>query len=279
MDGFVLILAIIVFSVFKNVMQEAKKKQGKSSLPDVFDTIAEHDDSRERAEEALRKWEAKQRSLPAPRAETRAGRAALPNEPMRIPRPNEHRTDVRLTSPGRLKQETSRQQSSWRQSARRSQRQAVDLTRSRTSEQETPDAAERTRQDAYDAIRQLLGGQVRLPDPMKGGSMPALRPERRPDVRPAEAIPAARAGSGLSRRTESAPATRPRIQGTLARKREEESRRIEALGLPAADSGRAGSAAGLARLDKLPPVARGIMYAELLGTPLGLREPRKVIGD
>ena len=41
MDGFVLILAIIVFSVFKNVMQEAKKKQGKSSLPDVFDTIAE----------------------------------------------------------------------------------------------------------------------------------------------------------------------------------------------------------------------------------------------
>ena len=45
MDGFVLILAIIVFSVFKNVMQEAKKKQGKGSLPDVFDTLAEHDDS------------------------------------------------------------------------------------------------------------------------------------------------------------------------------------------------------------------------------------------
>ena len=55
MDGFVLILAIIVFSVFKNVIQEAKKKEGKKSLPDVFDTMAEHDESQDRALEALRR--------------------------------------------------------------------------------------------------------------------------------------------------------------------------------------------------------------------------------
>ncbi|MCL7991608.1 MAG: hypothetical protein M8840_10740, partial [marine benthic group bacterium] len=69
MDPFVLILAIIVFSVFKNVIQEAKKKEGKKSLPDVFDTIAEHDESQDRALEALRRWEARQRAGSAPSPE------------------------------------------------------------------------------------------------------------------------------------------------------------------------------------------------------------------
>lgn len=263
MDGFVLILAIIVFSVFKNVMQEAKKKQGTGSLPDVLDTLAEHDDSKDRAQEALRRWEAKQRSLPRPGPEGPTGTSP---GPVRIPRPGEHRTDVRLSSPGRLQQETSRQQTSWRQSAERGGRPRPDrrLPRPTAPASAQPHTAERTRQEAYDAIRQLLGGQARPPEPTEGGNLPARRPERPPAAR-AEAVPA----------------RRPRIQGTLARRREEEARRVEALS-PSAERDaveRVGPASGLERLDRLPPVARGILYAELLGTPVGMREPRKVIGD
>ena len=272
MDGFVLILAIIVFSVFKNVMQEAKKRQGSSSLPDVSDTILEQDEAQERAREALRRWEAKQRAL------TESGHQR-PSEtsrqrPVRIPRPGEHTSDVRLSSPGRLQQETSRQQTSWRQSAQRGGRRLPDGRRPRPAPPADPDAAERTRQEAYDAIRQLLTGQSRPSGPPETTSVPARRPERLPAERmPAEGRPAERPAP--------VPARRPRIQGTVARRREEEALRIEALS-PAGDRDAAvnvGSAAGLERLDRLPPVARGILYAELLGTPIGLREPRRVIGD
>jgi len=262
-DGFVLILAIIVFSVFKNVMQEVKKKQGSSSLPDVFDTIAEHDDSKDRAREALRRWEAKQRSLPSPQPEGPTGTS--PGS-ARIPRSGEHRTDLRLSSPGRLQQETSRQQNSWRQSAQRGGRPLPEGRRTKFAPPaaQADDAAERTRQEAYDAIRQLLGGQSRRPEPMDGGNLPARRPARVPTIR-----------------TDAVPTRRPRIQGTVARRREEEARRTEANSprTVQAESGRGASAPGLERLDRLPPVARGILYAELLGTPLGLREPRQVIGD
>lgn len=261
MDGFVLILAIIVFSVFKNVMQEAKKKQGKGSLPDVFDTIAEHDDSKDRAREALRRWEAKQRGLPASELD---GSARTSRAPVRMPRPGEHRTDVRSSSPGRLQQETSRQQTSWRQSAQRGGRPLPGRGLPRPTAAAKPDSSERTRQEAYDAIRQLLGGQARPLEPAEGGNLPARRPEPPPAAR-----------------MDVAPARRPRIQGTLARRREVEARRVEERSSQAERDagGRVGPASGLERLDRLPPVARGILYAELLGTPVGLREPRKVIGD
>ena len=272
MDGFVLILAIIVFSVFKNVMQEAKKKQGRTSLPDISDTIAEHDDAQERAREALRRWEAKQRALTESGRERPMG-TSRPG-PVSIPRPGEHRSDVRLSSPGRLQQETSRQQTSWRQSAQRGGRRMPESRLPRLSLPAEPDAAERTRQEAYDAIRQLLAGQARPSRPAESASLPARRPERMPAERmPAERRPAAR--------SDPVPARRPRIQGTLARRREEEALRIEALSQAGdRDADRdVGSAAGLERLDRLPPVARGILYAELLGTPVGLRAPRRVIGD
>lgn len=267
MDGFVLILAIIVFSVFKNVMQEAKKKQERSSLPDVSDTISEHDEAQARAREALRRWEAKQRALNESGPERPLG-TSRPG-PVRIPRPGEHRSDVRLSSPGRLQQEMSRQQSSWRQSAQRGGRGLRDARLPRPALPAEPGVAERTRKEAYDAIRQLLAGQARPSGPPEAMSLPARQAERNP----AERLPA--------ERPDAIPARRPRIRGTLARRREEEALRIEALP-PTGDrdeDGGMGSARGLERLDRLPRVARGILYAELLGTPVGLREPRRVIGD
>jgi hypothetical protein len=197
-DGFVLILAIIVFSVFRNVIAEAKKKQERR-LPDVLDSIAEHDEAQDRALDALRQWEARQQ--PA------AGRE---------PRP-------------------------------------YDLERSQ--------GAERTRREAYDAIRELLSEKADRP----AAQVPARTdPVRRQVSAPHQSeVPA--------RIRERVPEVRPRIRGTVQP-------RIEPTDpiSPSPGAGRRteGSLpAGLDRLESLPPVARGLLYAELLGKPVAFRGP------
>jgi hypothetical protein len=271
MDGFVLILAIIVFSVFKNVIQEAKKKEGKKPLPDVFDTMAEHDESQDRALEALRRWEARQRAAAGPSPETvRPERPAA--ESMRIPRPGEHHTDVRLKSPGRLQQEASRQQLSWRESGEASERSATARRRFSPPKPQVTGDGEQTRREAYDAIRQLLDGRTRLPVPAESEVLPARR---------SRDVPAARPQTRPERRPERAPAKRPRIQGTVARQRAETPAKPVT---PAPDlrTGRGGSGealAGLERLERRPPLERAVLYAELFGKPVGLRPPGHGIGD
>ncbi|MCL7980458.1 MAG: hypothetical protein M8865_11215 [marine benthic group bacterium] len=270
MDPFVLILAIIVFSVFKNVIQEAKKKEGKKSLPDVFDTIAEHDESQDRALEALRRWEARQRAGSAPSPEAVGPEQPVP-ESMRIPRPGERRTDVRLKSPGRLKQEASRQQLSWRESGEASERSATTRRRLSTPKPQATDAAEQTRREAYDSIRQLLDGRTKLPVPI----------ESEPQERRARRVPALPPETRLERRPQRAPVKRPRIQGTIAKQRAEKSSDLLAPS-PARRSGRGGSGetlAGFERLEQRPPLERAVLYAELFGKPVGLRLPGEGIGD
>lgn len=205
MDGFVLILAIVVFSVFRNVMAEAKKKQGRKSLPDVLDTITEHDDAQDRALDALQKWEARQ------------------------------------------------------QPAAGSQPRPVEVARSQSAEQ--------TRREAYDAIRELLRGKTERPAPQ----VPA-RTERT-----AESVPAERPSAEPTRIRDRVSTYRPQIRGTVQRRTETtqptpyqtESRATSSEAAPA----------GLDRLDSLPPIARGILYAELLGKPVAFREPGEGWGD
>jgi hypothetical protein len=271
MDGFVLILAIIVFSVFKNVIQEVKKKEGEKSLPDVFDTQIEHEDSKDRALEALRRWEARQRAGSRTGSEAARAERSAPDS-IRIPRPGEHHTDVRLKSPGRLQQEASRQQISWRESEETSERAAADRRRFSPPMPQATGGAEQTRREAYDAIRQLLDGRTRLPAPAESEVLP---------TQSSRDLPAARPERRLERRPERAPAKRPRIQGTVARQRAETASKLVA---PAPDrrSGRGGSGgaqAGLERLEQRPPLERAILYAELFGKPVGLRPPGYGIGD
>ncbi len=228
MDGFVLILAIIVFSVFRNVVSEAKKKQNR--MPDVLDTIAEHDEAQDRALEALREWEARQRAL-------RAGRED-----------DEHRTDVRL--PARKRQQ---------QPAAGPQPRPSELTRSQS--------AEHTRREAYDAIRELLGGKTDRP----ASQVPSR------DEHTAETLPGPRPPAAPTRIRDRASTLRPRIRGTVQRStettqptpRQTERRQRSSEAAPA----------GLGRLDSLPPIARGILYAELLGKPVAFREPGEGQGD
>ena len=206
MDGFVLILAIVVFSVFRNVMAEAKKKQGRKSLPDVLDTITEHDDAQDRALEALRQWEARQQQ-PAAGSE---------------PRPFE-------------------------------------VARSQSAEQ--------TRREAYDAIRELLGGKTERPAPQ----VPA-RTERT-----ADSVPAERPSAEPTRIRDRVSTYRPRIRGTVQRRTEttQPTPRQTESGTKSSEA----APAGLDRLDSLPPIARGILYGELLGKPVAFREPGEGWGD
>ena len=102
MDGFLIVLAIVLFSVFRNVIQEAQKK-GDREDPHGFDTDSDQAEARERALESLRRWEAKQRRLPG--ADEPRGGEIRAREPTRIPRRGEHRTEVRLPAP-RGRQET-----------------------------------------------------------------------------------------------------------------------------------------------------------------------------
>ena len=243
MDGFVLILAIVVFSVFRSVVAEAKKKQDRK-LPNVLDSITEHDEAQDRALEALQKWDARQRARKAGREDDDLAR----RKSVRIPRPGEHPTDVRL--PARKRRQ---------QLAARPEPQPFELGRSQSAEQ--------TRREAYDAIRELLGVKTDRPAPQ----VPA-----RTD-RTGEGVPAPRPSAEPTRIRDRAPALRPRIRGTVQR-------RTETTELaPRQTEARRGSSeeapAGLGRLDSLPPIARGILYAELLGKPVAFREPGEGRGD
>lgn len=241
MDGFVLILAIVVFSVFRNVIAEAKKKGNKQG-PGSFDTSAEHDEAQERALDALRQWEARQRALQAG-----GGDAEPPKrEAVRISRPGEHRTDVRLPAARRIDQRVTRR-------------------RARPFDPAESDGAEQTRREAYDAIRDLLAGKTE-------------RPASSAPTRPVPSrVPAPKQSAEPTRIRERTPSLRPRVQGTVRRQattdepapRQREDRR---------DQGRA-APASLDRFDSLPPVARGIVYAELLGKPVALRRPEEGGGD
>lgn len=232
MDGFVLVLAIIIFSVFRNFIAETKKRS--RDLPDRFDTSAEQEESRERALDALRQWEAKQRRI---QAQVLEGERANP-ESVRIRRPGEHRTDVRLTSTRRAEQPFV-------------QRQARPFALDDTRE------AEQTRRESYDAIREMLAGKTERPAPPvryepEETRMPATRPQAAP--------------SRIEQRT---PAPRPRVRGTIRRRAEAKKSTRDPSAAPPERDVRA--PAGLARLEGLPPVARGFLYAELLGTPIALR--------
>jgi hypothetical protein len=236
-DGFVLILAIIVFSVFRNVISEAKKKQNQESLPDVLDTIAEHDEAQEHALDALRQWEARQRALKAGRGEADPGS----RDSVRIPRPGEDRADVRLPASRR------------KQSAAGRESRPFELAHSRGPEQ--------TRREAYDAIRELLAGQANRPAPPV--------PARTEPTRERGQVPDPSAAPKRIR--DRAPASRPRIRGTVQRQTETGEPSVQPAGTRRTSSEAA--PAGLGRLESLPPVARGILYAELLGKPVAFRGP------
>jgi hypothetical protein len=248
-DGFVLILAIIVFSVFRNFITEAKKKADESS-PGSFEPSAEQDEAQEQALDALRQWQAKQRSLQAGGGEMDPpGR-----ESVRIPRPGEHRTDVRLPAPSRTQQ-------------------PVVHRRERLFELAEPTGAEQTRREAYDAIRELLAGKtVRPPPPVR--TLPDPGQARAPSK---VLAPSPSAAPKRVRDRTSMIRSRPRIQGTVRRRDEAE----EPVLRPREDrrARRRAAPAGLGRLDSLPPLARGIVYAELLGKPVAFRGPREGGGD
>ncbi len=249
MDGFVLILAIIVFSVFRNFITEAKKKADQSG-PDSLDTSAEHDEAQDRALDALGQWQAKQRSLRAGGEETDPPR----RDPVRVPPPGEHRTDVHLPAP------------------KRTQQPAVRRGR-RPFEPAEPTGAEQTRREAYDAIRELLAGKtVRPPPPVR--TLPDPGQARAPSKVPA---PSPSAAPARDRDRTSMIRSRSKIQGTVRRRDEAE----EPVLRPREDrrARRRAAPAGLGRLDSLPPLARGIVYAELLGKPVAFRGPREGGGD
>jgi len=246
-DGFVLILAIVVFSVFKNVISEAKKKQDRK-LPDVLDSIAEHDEAQDRALDALRQWEARQRALKAGGGDVEPAR----RESVRIPRPGEHQTDVRLPAPRRMQQPAAQREV-------------------RPFELSESHGAEQTRREAYNAIRDLLAGKTQRPPPPD-----QTRPDRS-QVPGQSREPAPGRSATPTRIQDRDPARRPRIQGTVRRRDES----AEPASRPRGDRPGQGRAApaGLERLDSLPPVARGIVYAELLGKPVAFRDPRDGGGD
>lgn len=236
MDGFVLVLAIIVFSVFRNVISEAKKKGA-----DSFDTSAEHDEAQDQALDALRQWEARQRALKAG-----GGEANSPaRERARIPRPGEHRTDVRLPTPTAVQQPPAQRGP-------------------RPFEPAESQEAEQTRRDAYNAIRDLLSGKKERPAP----PVP-MQPDQ-------SQLPAASQSVRRVRIKDRSVALRPRVRGTVRRQNEPD----KPASLPEEHRKTARSApAGLHRLDSLPPIARGILYAELLGKPVGFRGPGEGAGD
>jgi hypothetical protein len=242
-DGFVLILAIVVFSVFRNVVAETKKKQDRK-LPDVLDSIAEHDEAQDRALEALRKWEARQRALQAGGGDS----DSTGREPVRIARRGEHLTEVRLQHPRRRQQPAAGREP-------------------RPYELAQSQGAEQTRREAYDAIRSLLAGKAdrpSLPVPTRTDPSAELAPSPGPPVVP-------------NRIRERAPAVRPRIRGTVQRQVEPTDRISARPG-----TGRKSDSkppAGLGRLESLPPVARGMLYAELLGKPVAFRRPGEGAGD
>lgn len=228
-DGFVLILAIIVFSVFRNFITEAKKKGVKPDDPDSFDTSAEHGEAQDRALDALRQWEAKQRAIQAGSGD---------------PAP------------------------------RRTQQPAV-RRGARPFEPAEPTGAEQARREAYNAIRDLLSGKTQRPSlPVQKqpdqGSVLARRREQAPSQ-----VPAQRPSAAPARTRDRTPAlrARSRIQGTIRRQDEPE----ESVLQPREDRRDQDRAvpARLDRLDSLPPVARGIVYAELLGKPVAFREARE----
>jgi hypothetical protein len=248
-DGFVLILAIIVFSVFRNFITEAKKKADQPG-PGSFEPSAEQDEAQEQALDALRQWQAKQRSLQAGGGEMDPpGR-----ESVRIPRPGEHRTDVRLPAPSRTQQ-------------------PVVHRRARPFELAEPTGAEQTRREAYDAIRELLAGKTVRPSPPVR-TLPDPGQARAPSEVPA---PSPSAAPMRARDRTSMVRSRSKIRGTVRRRDDpyelesppREARREQGRTAPA----------GLNRLDSLPPVARGIIYAELFGKPVAFREPREGWGD
>ena len=255
MDGFVLILAIIVFSVFRNFITEAKKKADESS-PGSFEPSAEQDEAQEQALDALRQWQAKQRSLQAGGGEMDPpGR-----ESVRIPRPGEHRTDVRLPAPSRTQQ-------------------PVVHRKERLFELAEPTGAEQTRREAYDAIRELLAGKTVRPSPPVR-TLPDPGQARAPSEVPAPSkvpAPSPSAAPARDRDRTSMVRSRSKIQGTVRRRDEAE----EPVLRPREDrrARRRAAPAGLGRLDSLPPLARGIVYAELLGKPVAFRGPREGGGD
>ena len=247
MDGFVLILAIVVFSVFRSVVAEAKKKQDRK-LPDVLDSIAEHDEAQDRALDALRQWEARQRAPKAGGGDVDPAR----RESVRIPRPGEHRTDVGLPAPRRMQRPAAQREARPAESA------------------ESP-GAEQTRREAYNAIRDLLAGKTQRPPPPAQTRPDRIQvPERSRE--PAQGRPAT-----PTRIQDPTPAPRPRIRGRVQRRDES----AEPTSRPRGDRPGQGQAApaGLERLDALQPVARGIVYAELLGKPVAFRDPQEGRGD
>ncbi len=247
MDGFFIILALLLFSVFRNVIREAQKKSERPG-PDSFEASRDQEEARDRAIEALRRWQEKQERLSGPgSAKPGAERGASP----RIPRGGEHRTELRLPSPRSV---------------------SPDATRvPRRFEVPSAREAERTRREAYDAIRGLLAGTMETGT----ATLPAVRPGAEPAPLERSGSPVKPPGSSLG--------TRPKLRGTV--QRELETTPTDAAAASPGSSRRPApgakgrSPAGLGRLDALPPVARGLVYAELLGRPLALRERREGIGD
>ncbi len=231
MDGFVLILAIIVFSVFRNFISETKKRD--RDLPGSFDTSAEHKEAQERALDALRQWEAKQRSI-AVRV-TRRGPGG--NRCGSDGRGNIGRTFAcrRRSVRSCLRRRAGRDRSNWICPGKPSRRGEKRTTRSGNCCREG---------------RSVPRGRLRSSSPRAD-----CRSRSRRRRRPGHGIDPRCSGHGSRVRSVVVPKRRNLLRPRASKRRDPDQ----------------SAPAGLARLNVLSPVARGFLYAELLGKPVAFR--------
>lgn len=246
MEEFGWIILFFLFWVFSTVgdfrKQQRKKRRrdedvGTGPAAGERDLATDIAEGARRAEEALRRWEARQRE----EKEVDAGPAT--EEVPRRQLPDRREFEIAGASMSRERQRASRE-------LRAKRREAVELERrAETARRE----AEEERKDAYEAITGMLAGrevgseaEIGSGAEIGAGPKAGQRGDRTTGRRRARATEAA-SGMPLAR---SAPMGESGVGSSAA--------------APSA------GAVGLGRLDRLPPLQRAVVLRELLGPPKAL---------
>lgn len=244
MEEFGWIILFFLFWVFSSIgdFRKQRKKRRDEDVGtgpgagerDLATDIAE---GARRAEEALRRWEARQRG--AEREDAGPPTKEMPRRQL----PDRREFEIAGSSMSRERQRAGRELRAKRREAAEFERRAEAARRE----------AEEERKDAYEAITGMLAGrevgseaEIGSGAEIGAGPKAAPRRDRTTGRRRARATEAA-SGMPLAR---SAP--------------------MGESGVGSSPTGRSAGAVGLGRLDRLPPLQRAIVLRELLGPPKAL---------
>ncbi len=242
--GWILLLFLVwVFSTIGDFRKHRRKKRRRDEDVGTGPGAGERnlaDDMAEGArwaEEALRRWEARQK------AAERGGAGPATEETPRRQLPDRREFEIVGSS-------MSREREKGRRELRAKRREAAELERRAAAVRRE---AEEERKDAYEAIAGMLGGRE-VGDGTEIGSGAEIGADRQPSF-------ARTRGTGRRR----ARATEAASGMPLAR-----SAPMGESGVGTSPAVRATSSVGLGRLDRLPPLQGAIVLRELLGPPKAL---------